>query len=58
MAREPGKSHQISKKERSEDGGRAQTTHAPLRDDQIPKILSIEMMRDFKETRENEKGHV
>ena len=50
MAREPGKSHQTSKKERSEDGGRAQTTHAPLRDEGIQKILSIEMMGDFKET--------
>ena len=50
MAREPGKSHQTSKKKKSEDRGGAQATHEPLRDDRIQKILSIEMMGDFKET--------
>ena len=50
MAREPGKSHQTSKKKKTENGGGAQAIHEPLRDDRIQKILSIEMMGDFKET--------
>ena len=45
-----GKESSDQQKKTREDGGRAQATHEPLRDDQIQEILSIEMMGDFKET--------
>lgn len=50
MAREPGRNHQTNNNNKSEDGGRAQATREPLRDDQIETVPRTEMMGDFKET--------